>query len=428
MKIRFFIIAAILLLSLQNTKAQDIDAVGSYTPYSFYGVGDLAHSGTSMNKAMGGIGVAVRDIGYVNPLNIASVTQRDTLSFMLNVGLLNKNIYLKDAAHTSAFNTANINNLTVSFPLKNKTAMMIGVSPYSNIGYKFRSYETNPSLVSTYGDIQYKKYGHGSIDQIFVGVGTILFKGFSFGIEGIYYFGGLNYESDIYFNSTLSMRTLQSGWKRKTTGWSAEAGLQYSYSLPDDYTLILGATYRMKSNIRGELNRYAYAIGTTTTDTISEVKSRSKIVVPSKFAIGATFSKSEKWMVGIDYERQDWSKTEFLATPGVNFSSQTAQSFRLGVEYIPNKYDVRYYFKRVTYRAGFHYDQSYVKFEGKSVNGYGVTFGMSFPISRLNTTLNFSVDAGKRGRNSGNLILERYINFVFSFNLHDIWFVKRKYD
>lgn len=428
MKIRLIVFAALALLFSQRVAAQDIDALETYTPYSLYGIGDLSHASSAINKAMGGIGIGVRDNNFVNILNVASLTQRDTLSFMLNIGMVNKNSYLSDAHHTSAFNTIDINNMVMSFPIKNKIAMMVGLTPFSSIGYKYKSTEDDQAIVARYGDIQYKKYGNGEIDQLFVGVAFPIVKGLSLGVEGIYYFGTLNYHSDVYFNSTTSMRDLQTGWKRKTTGWSAEAGIQYTQQLPKSYVFTIGATYRMKSNIRGEMMRYAYAIGEAISDTISQNKGKSKLIVPAKYGVGASLRKGEKWMIGIDYERQDWSKNSFMPTPGVGFSAQTAQSIRAGIEYIPNKYDVRYYMKRVTYRAGVHYDQSYVKLDGTSINGFGVTFGMEFPISRLNTSLNFSVDVGQRGKNSGNLVRERYVNFILSVNLHDIWFIKRKYE
>lgn len=428
MKIKFYIVAAVALIFSQSAIAQDIDALETYTPYSLFGIGDLSNTSTAINKAMGGIGVGVRDRSYINILNVASLTQRDTLSFMLNVGGINKNSFLSEKGHTSASNIFNINNMVMSFPIKNKFAMMIGLTPYSSLGYKYKTRETDDHLIARYGDIQYKKYGNGDIEQLFVGVAIPIIKNLSVGVEGIYYFGNLNYHSDIYYNSNVSIRTLETGWKRKASGWSAEAGIQYTAELPKDYSLTMGATYRMKSQIKGELMRYAYAIGQAISDTISEAKNACHTTIPAKFATGITLRKGEKWMVGLDYERQDWSKSNFLATPGVNFTSQTAQSIRAGFEFIPNKYDVRYYMKRVTYRIGAHFDQSYVKLDGTSINGFGVTFGMEFPISRLNSSLCFSIDAGQRGKNTGNLIRERYVNVIVSFNLHDIWFIKRRYE
>ena len=57
-------------------------AAGTYTPYSIYGVGDLSQPGTAYNKTMGGVGIALRNNSYINVTNPASVTARDSLSFM----------------------------------------------------------------------------------------------------------------------------------------------------------------------------------------------------------------------------------------------------------------------------------------------------------------------------------------------------------
>ena len=42
--------------------------------------------------------------------------------------------------------------------------------------------------------------------------------------------------------------------------------------------------------------------------------------------------------------------------------------------------------------------------------------------------LNFSVDLGQRGSLKDGMIRERYVMFHIGISLHDIWFVKQKYD
>ena len=76
--------------------AQDVDALGTFTPYSLYGVGDLYNNSSAINLGMGGIGMGIRDNRFINYKNIASLTQRDTLSFMMDIGVVGRNMYLKD--------------------------------------------------------------------------------------------------------------------------------------------------------------------------------------------------------------------------------------------------------------------------------------------------------------------------------------------
>ena len=427
MKVRKSILLTIAaLLSFQMASAQDIDALGTFTPYSLFGVGDLQGSNSATTLGMGGIGMGLRDPRYINYKNVASLTERDTLSFMLDLGVYSKNMYLKDQHTKSAYNAANINNFVFSFPIKDKHAMVVGIMPFSNMGYKFQTEETDPVLISKYGDIRYTKYGNGNINQLFVGGAVKINKYLSAGLKGIYYFGSQTNHSDVYFSSS-SVRTVQTGWKYSPHGVSLEGAVQGTYKPAEDYTLVLGAVYRMKNKMHGSTTRYAYVFDSEVRDTVEFNKVASNIYIPSSFSVGATLRKGEKWMAGVDYERQDWTKAELKNTVGVGYKAQTAQSIRTGIEFVPNRYDIRYYYKRMTYRAGFHYDKTYVNLDGKSINQIGFTLGVSLPVYRLNNSFNIAVDFGQRGSATGNLVKENYVNFIISLSLHDIWFVKPKY-
>ena len=81
------------MFSVSISRAQKTDALGTYTPYSMFGLGQMVFDGSSYNMSMGGIGVGIIDNRYINYVNPASITARDTLAFMLDFGLLQKNIY-----------------------------------------------------------------------------------------------------------------------------------------------------------------------------------------------------------------------------------------------------------------------------------------------------------------------------------------------
>jgi hypothetical protein len=112
----------------------------------------------------------------------------------------------------------------------------------------------------------------------------------------------------------------------------------------------------------------------------------------------------------------------------INFTPATARYYKAGFEITPNRYDIRYYMKRVTYRAGAYFEQSYISLNGHQINSFGITIGATFPILRLYNGVTFAVNMGQRGTLKHNLARERYINFMINFNLHDIWFVKYRYD
>ena len=93
---KFYLLLVLLMVVFQGVKAQNTDALGTFTPYSLFGIGEIERQGTAFNRAMGGIGVGIRDNRFINYLNPASITARDTLSFMLDIGVDSKNFYNKD--------------------------------------------------------------------------------------------------------------------------------------------------------------------------------------------------------------------------------------------------------------------------------------------------------------------------------------------
>ncbi len=423
----FFILAV--LAANVKLSGQSTDALGTYTPYSLFGIGDISRQGTSFNRGMGGIGIGVRDNRFINYINPASITARDTLSFMLDFGLNQQNFYNSNGDVNSAYNTFNMQNVMFTAPIYKKSAFIVGITPYSNVGYKFKALEEDPVLVSKYGDIQYQKYGEGSINQFFVGAAMNLFNNFSIGAQYIYYFGALDKYSNIYFGSSTTVRHIINRWNYSINTHSAQFGLQYFSNIGNKMELTAGATYRLKSKLRGDLNREVIASDNTySTDTIiNKTIKNPNLCIPSEIGIGVSVRKKDKWMIGADFSHQGWESSDIPEYNGVNFKPVAANSYNIGFEYIPNRYDIKSYMKRATYRIGAYYEESYVKVNNKQVTGFGVTIGASLPIHRWYNSANFSIDVGQRGNIKDNLVRERYIKFIINISLHDIWFVKYRY-
>ena len=433
-KSKNYLIIFFLLFGSHLLEAQTTDALGTFTPYSLFGIGEIEKQGTAINRAMGGIGVGVRDNRFINYVNPASITARDTLSFMLDFGVDQKNFYNSsnqsgEGKIKSAYNTFNMHNIVLTAPIYKQSALIVGINPYSDVGYKFQSTENNPALVSKYGDIKYQKYGSGSVNQFFIGAAMNMFERFSLGAEFIYYFGSVTKNSNILFNSDASIRDVETGWDYSLHSVSANIGLQYFTDIGKDLELTVGAAYRIKSNLKGDFTKFAYAAQSDNLkDTIlNQSFDDSKFTIPAEFSLGFTIKRKDKWMFGADYVRQNWEKAVLPETPGVDFRPTAANYLKAGFEYIPNKYDIRYYMKRVTYRIGAYYEQTYIKVNGKGVNAAGITLGMSFPIYRWYNGLNIAVDFGQRGSLQHNMVRERYVQFIVNISLHDIWFVKQKY-
>ena len=132
---------------------------------------------------MGGVGVATRNNRYLNLINPAAITARDTLSFMADMGLESQNKYFKQGDRTSAHNTLNVSNMAVSLPIYRKSAISVGLSNFSDVGYDFKNKEVNETGVWTSA-----ASGSGGIYQLSFGAAATFFDRFSVGVQGLYYF------------------------------------------------------------------------------------------------------------------------------------------------------------------------------------------------------------------------------------------------
>ena len=414
--------------------AQD-GTYGAYSPYSIYGIGDISKEGTAYNKSMGGVGIASRNRRVINYLNPAAITARDTLSFMADFGLQQSNKIYQQGDIRSAHNTFNIYDFVMTFPIYRSSAFMVGLTPYSDVGYDFSSYETNPEIIGNTGNITYDSYGKGSVYQVFVGAGVTFWKKLSVGAEVIHYFGNIDKVTDmIYANS--SYRSINSGSDIVVNGTTGKFGLQYEQKLGGDISMTLGATYKMGTSMKGYSTNYKYATQSGISDTLSfrtDTLAASKMRFADELGIGIAIKGGEKWSAEFNYIRSDWSASGFETQQGFKsegdskFSSTVSHSFRAGFEITPNRNDIRYYMRKCSYRAGIYYDQSYYKLDGHNVNSMGITLGISLPIPKYYNAISLGVDIGQKASTRNNMIREQYAMFVIGFNIHDIWFRKNQY-
>ena len=408
---------------------------GAYSPYSIYGIGDISKEGTAYNKSMGGVGIANRNNRFINIQNPAAVTARDSLAFMADFGLVQGNTVYSQGDRKSAHNTFNIYDFVMTFPIYRSSAFKVGITPYSDMGYDFSSVETNPEIIGNTGNITYDSYGSGSVYQAFFGAGVTFWKRLSVGADMIYYFGNLDKITNMDY-SDASYRSLNSGSELTVRGLTGKFGLQYEQKLGGDVSMVIGATYKLGTNMKGYSTNYRYANQSSVTDTLKynvDTLAKTGVRFANEIGVGIAFKGGDKWSAEFDYIRSDWRGTGLDKAAGfaVNgqsvFTSAVSQSFRAGFEIVPNRNDIRYYMKTCSYRVGVYYDQAYYKMDGNNVNSMGITLGMTLPVFRLYNGISIGVDLGQRASARNNMIRERYATFNIGFNIHDIWFRKVQY-
>ncbi len=435
---RFRLIFVISLLSFVSlsVSAQTNGSYGAYSPYSVFGIGELSKEGTAYNKSMGGVGIASNSRRFINIMNPASVSNRDSCSFMADFGLQQKNTIFRQNDLRSGNNTFNMYDFVMSFPIYKSSAMMVGITPFSDVGYNIKLKQTDPDIIGNTGNITYNTYGEGSVYQLFVGGAATFWKRLSVGAEAIYYFGTLDKVYNHDFSNT-SYASLNSGYNLLIRGFTGKFGLQYQQPLGNDLFMVLGATYRMNTNLKGSTTYYENKNTAEIVDTLvynEMVNGRdNRLKIAGEIGVGVSIRKGEDWSAEFNYLRSDWrnsgmDKYEGYGVEGSSvFSASVSQSFRAGFEFVPNRNDIRYYLRRCAYRVGAYYEQSYYKLDGNTVNSMGLTFGVTLPVFRMYNGLTLGVDVGQRGSLKTNMVRERYVSFVIGFNIFDIWFQRIRY-
>jgi hypothetical protein len=206
------------------------------------------------------------------------------------------------------------------------------------------------------------------------------------------------------------------------------------------HQIIFGAIFDMESNIdidyKSITNR-RFPAGFTnplTVDTFNIITdSATNLILPVKYGLGLSYNYDDRIMVTLEYSKQLFSK-------GIGWSTsvdlQDYASYRFGLEYVPMPMSDRNrasYFKRVHYRMGAHYTNSYISLRGDRINDYGISVGIGLPWRNAqklytHTSFNISYEYGVLGTTDNGLIKENYHIISVGITLHDFWFMKPKYD
>ena len=425
---RIWIAVASLLLALPLS-AQN-GAYNGYSPYSVYGIGDLHAAGTAYNASMGGVGIATRNKRFINTMNPASITARDSLSFMADFGLSGKFSLVTQDDLKGTKTLFNINDFVISFPMWRRTAFMVGIQPFSDTGFSMAYTDkitSGDQSIGYTGNRAYGAYGDGGLNQFFAGASALLWNRLSIGAQYNLFFGTISKYSISQF-SDASYRGQTMGDTLQVRAHTAKFGLQYEQPIGTG-KLVVGATYRLKAKVSGHAVEYS---NISELDLGRHELDKDNITLGDELGVGLSYAQGDKWSMEFDYIRGDWTDSNFDAVRGFrnngvySFTTSKSQSFRAGFELTPNRNDIRYYLRRCTYRVGAYMDQSYYKVDGNNITSAGITLGMTVPVYQGYNGITFAIDLGQRGFGNA-FVKEKYLGFHVGFNIFDIWFRKPQY-
>jgi len=406
------------------------------SPYSRFGVGDLMNANSVRNQSMGGIRFGSSHSYTINTGNPASY--RRLAYSTLDLSGFSEFLDLRTKTAENKLHTAGINQFVFAFPTNFRTSFVIGLSPYSAVGYRFQNqYSAQLDTQSVEYLVAYS--ASGGLNNFFGGAAFSLFKGLDIGVNAGFIFGNTNYAWNLTFIENTSLNPVSYQRKMYQQGFNLTAGAQYTdtISLKENRKIVLkgGLVYDQGARLASEqvlISRNLNPLKVTP-DTLSGLQT-STVQVPRRIGFGvemerylipgSPLSQESYWSVGADVSVQDWSD---YAAFGQN--AGLAQSYRIaaGGEWVPRLVS-KIYFLKMAYRIGGNYEKTNLELNGEAIRQAGITFGFGLPFARTASKIHLGAEIGRRGTTSNNLISENYYRIRLGLSLNERWFMRYRVD
>jgi len=406
-----------------------VNGQASKSPFTSRGIGEINNLSLAHNQGMGGLGLSHGSYWYLNNLNPALLPNNTLTVFAAGLTMERRKISNDTDSETNG--GGSLSYLATAFPIKpGRWTTSIGLAPYSNVDYSF----TIPNVPVTNSDTvttNITESGSGGFTQFYWSNGVRINKYLSVGVKATYIFSSIETEFTNELQQTDDIVVFSPAVKDRTS--VSDFLFQGSLAFKKDsifnnkINLNVGATYDFGGDVNASVlkstelqqNGQPYV-----TDTLSNEES-GNITLPWAIGTGISFNNGIKWLAGIDFKYQPWS--QYKNFNGSNEDMDDSYSIALGGEFTPDPSSVSSYFKRVTYRLGFSYENTPYVINGKQVKDFGINFGWSLPVSRF-SSLDMAFKYGQRGKVSDTSLKEDYFRFTLGVNFNDQWFIKRKYD
>ena len=397
------------------------------SPYSRFGLGDLQPYSYGRTYAMGGASLASRYNQQINLSNPASYNAIDSLGFMFEFGIYGKWVDHRSSISNMTSNDINFRYFAMNFQITNRIGASLGLTPYSDVGYNVQINES----IENAGAIQHNYYGEGSLSKAYFGLAIEPLKNISVGANLHYLFGSLNRNAEIYFLENSDFYIIQKNENLRIRDFGLTMGVQATLPLGEDRSLSLGAVFENKpkyTSFYSDLTQKNISSqNSSDLDTLNlQIEDENSIQMPLSYGVGLSYAKNNKYEINADFYHQSWSKAIFFGSPNTILTD--LNKFAIGAEWIPDRFSIRSYLSRIAYRAGLKYEGSYLMIDNQQINDFGITFGVGLPLYRSNSTINVAAEIGRRGKKTGNLVLENYAKLHLSVNLYDLWFIQRRFD
>ena len=404
------------------------------SPYTRYGYGDLSDQSFGNSKAMGGIAFGLRDGAQINPLNPASYTAIDSLTFLFEGGVSLQNMNVSGGGVKLNAKNSSFDYLAMQFRLHPRIAMSVGLLPFSNVGYSVSDSQTSTEQ-GTDNTLNYTRSftGDGGLHQLYGGIGVKVLKNLSVGVNASYFWGDITRTRTIIYPETSESSSYIQQTGVSVSDYKLDFGAQYTQDFSKKHSVTIGAVFSPKHKLNND-----YTV-TTQASAASKNELDATLELPNMFGFGFTYNYDRRLTVGVDYSLQQWSKAKFgvagSATDNIDairtdfnetYDYCDRHKISVGAEYIPNLIG-RSYLSHIKYRLGAYYTTPYYKIGGKeATREYGVTAGFGLPVPRSRSILSISGQFVRVSGQETNFVNENIFRVSIGLTFNERWFFKRR--
>lgn len=392
------------------------------SPYSFYGIGDAKFKGTNDIIAIGGLSV-YSDSTHLNVLNPASYANQMLTS--IQVGGTSNFYKLSSSTDTQKAQKTTFDYLVIGLPYSKKLGFSLGLLPQSAVGYRL----VNDQLSTN--NYAYRYNGSGGLNKVYFGAGYQLTSKLSVGMDFQYLFGSIDAKTTLLIsNVQFSTREINNS---NVTGVGLNFGLNYQSKLNDKINYRTSFTFAPEMKLNSKNSRQIATIsfgadGTEIPASVNDIDvADTKLVLPTKIAAGFGLG-NRKWFVGADYSFRGTGNQVNRFENYSNVSYENSSKIAIGGFFIPKYDSYKNYFERVTYRAGFRYENTGLVINNTSIKDRALSFGFAFPITGTFSSLSIGSEWGTRGTSANGLIKENYFSVNVGLIFNDKWFKKNLYN
>jgi len=400
----------------------------SLSPYSQFGLGDLAPQGMSANRGVDGLGIALHRGNAINSVNPASYAYVDSLTFLFDVGASGQITNFKEGSLKKTAKTASFDYAAAAYRLSKNFGMSFGLQPYTNIDYEYSVEEAVVNNDPIYSVFE----GEGGLSKLYVGLGYRPLKHLAIGVSGAYLWGEMRKGVVTGANSSLDLNILSKIYDVDFRNFALDFGAQYDIPIGKD-RLTLGVTYGLGHNLNADADLTVMSVNSSVSkaDTTRYVISKA-YELPHTFGAGITYSKGEQWFIGADVQMQQWGKTKYPEhdVDGYKLRDNLLDDMykaTLGFELCP-RWNSRRFFDRIRYSAGVSYATPYYKVNGKKgPKQLSASVGFAIPImNAYNNRSVLHISGQWSNRSADGMLKENTFRINIGMTFNEKWFAKWK--